>query len=161
MKRKAIAIGFIPIIVVTVLFGVYLAMIPFASNQMNKLSCHEYSCLDVLINSNTSITGISVSLFQEPSACLFGPPGLPGGNCDLPSNFCTNINTEANTVAFSFQGVKEGHYWLAFYAMVGSNATRGVVKSVFVSNNAAYNVVANITGSLAIEKIGITSSTFG
>lgn len=166
------AFGFIPIIFVSALFGTYLAITPVSGSSTNapQSNCERYSCVRIQINSDSSITGISVALFQEPSACLNPMNGVcdPGGNCNLPSNFCANVNTQATTFALTFQGAKQGNYWVVIYANVpGTNATREGLKTIYLPNQATYGVVVNITsnnvisgiiGSLATE-VSMTNTT--
>jgi hypothetical protein len=123
-------------------------------NQVQSPACKQYSCIYFQINSDSSITGISVSISPEPSSCLQGLVCTPvGASCGNQSNFCTDINTQARTAAFSFQGVEQGYYWLDFNANLGNNASRGTVRTIHVSDRTAYYITANITAGLATAEI--------
>lgn len=159
---KAVAYGFIPLVFVAGLFGAYLAFTPVSgtSNEAIQSSCQQYPCVQIRINSNSPITGISVSLVPEPAKCANRPGCDPvGPQCNLTSNFCAAVNTQSSTDTFTFQGVKEGYYWLEFNASVGNNATRGMARGIFVENQMNYYVTANITAGLATAEISMTSMT--
>ena len=161
---KAIAFGFIPLILVAALFGAYLSFSPVSgtSNEAIPPSCQQFSCVQININSNSPITGITVSLVPELSQCIHGLGcDLPSTQCNLPSNFCSTINTQSSTDTFTFLGVKEGYYWLEFMANWGNNATRGTARAIFVQNQMTYYVMANITASLATAEISITNISSG
>ena len=162
---KAIAFGFIPLILVATLFGAYLAFSPVSRTSnlaMQSTSCQQYTCVQININSNSPITGITVSLVPELSQCIHGLGcDLPSTQCNLPSNFCSTINTQSSTDTFTFLGVKEGYYWLEFMANWGNNATRGTARAIFVQNQMTYYVTANITASLATAEVNITNMTSG
>lgn len=133
----------------------------YHNHRVTTRNCQQYSCVQVYINSNSPISGISVSLVPEPAACTHVPPVCDpvGTNCNLPSNFCANINTRENATVFTFQGIKQGYYWLGFNANVGVNASRGTVETIHVLNQTVYYVMANITAGLATSEISITNST--
>jgi hypothetical protein len=146
-RRKVITIGLISIILILVFSGSYLGFIPTpsASNVYFRIS------------SNSSITGISISLVPEPPQCVNGSHGIcdPGGpQCNLLWNYCHSINTQSNTNAFAFQRVKLGHYWLEFEA----NGGRGTARGIFVEGLTNYYVTANITAGLATAEVSITSA---
>jgi len=65
----------------------------------------------------------------------------------------------ANTDSVTFQGAPYGHYWLEFNATLGDNASRGTVRSIFVTPVTAYFVTANITGNLETADINTRAST--
>ena len=121
-------------------------------------SCQRYSCVYIRMNSNSSITGISVSLSPTPASCaqtkLVCTPGGP--DCIAPSNFCANVNTFRSTYAMTFQGVKQGYYWLDFNANLGNGASQGMIKMIYVANETEYYVTANMTAELATIQISIT-----
>lgn len=163
---KAVAIGFIPLIVISVLFGTYLSLTPFGSNQMVP-GCQEYSCVHVSLNSNTSITGVLITLQSEPASCVTGPLicTQPGPVCNLPQYFCHSINTEASTASFTFEGVEQGYYRIGFIAYYGENESyyNSFSESLLITNRTAYNVVANMTALATTQgnvEISITNSTY-
>jgi len=148
-KRKIIAVGLISLILILA-FALYVGLIPV----LGASSVH------FRLDSDSPITGISISLVPEPSQCLHGPICDPTGpQCNLPSNFCSSINTQSSTDNFTFRGVKEGHYWLEFEANLGNNASRGAVRGIFVEELSTYYVTANITAGLATTEMSITNTT--
>ena len=144
---KIITIGLISMILTLTFLGSYLGLFPIVGT----------SDVHFRINSNSSITGISVSLVPEPSRCVNGLHGIcdPGGpQCNLPTNYCYSINTQSSTATFAFQRVRAGHYWLEFEA----NGGRGTGRGIFVEGITTYFVTANITAALANTEITVTSS---
>lgn len=162
---RAIAFGFIPLILVFGLFGAYLAISPVSntSNDVIQPICQQFSCVQIQINSNSPITGIDISLVPEPAQCFNGsiPCDASGPQCNLPSNFCSSVNTQSSSDTLTFQAVGQGYYWLEFNAHAGGNATRGTYMSIHVENQAIAYITANITASLATIKIGVTYTTSG
>lgn len=152
----------IPLIIVAI-FGIYVAA---ATMDSTSLNCVEYSCVQVTVISNSSITDMTVTLAPVPpqcaqQACIIWP------RCNHPSNFCSTVNTQSKTDSFMFQGVKQGYYWLGFTAHAGINATEGAIQitgrpiatlAVQIENQTIYHVVTNITAGLATAKISIGSN---
>ena len=146
----------IPLITVAI-FGIYLGTMS-ATNAPSS-GCAEYSCVQISINSNSPITSISVSLVPEQLQCALLRGCDPSGpQCSAPSNFCFTVNTQTSTDSFTFNGVKQGYYWLEFSSHVGTNATRGTSTSIHVENQGTYYVTANITAGLSTAKIGVSAT---
>jgi len=143
-------------------FGLYVGLIPIPGTS--DVHFHLYS--------DSPITEISVSLVPEPSQCVYPFGGVcdaNGPHCNLPSNFCSFINTQSKTDAFTFKGVKEGHYWLEIWANAGSNGSSGTLKplgngsggtviGIFVEGLVTYYVTANLSAGLGAGQVSITSA---
>jgi len=129
--------------------------------QSSPSNCQQYlACVYVRIDSNSSISGLSISMSPEPTGCLQGYICDPiPAQCGLPSVFCNDINTQASTASFSFQGVTPGYYWFTFTQQHGLGATQSVIKTIDILNNTAYYVRTNITGDTLLQDFSITTNS--
>lgn len=151
-NRKALALSFIPLIIVAGLFGLYISLSPV---------CQQYSCVHVLLNSETSVNGtilvyltpVSAECATGPLICTFG-----GVDCSLPSNFCYSVKTQPNTFNFVFQGVNQGYYALGWTQFFG-NFSSGFGSYVHLANQTAYFVTVNIPSNVTASPFASISIT--
>ena len=121
----------------------------------------QYSSIQVHVVSNSSISGLSVSIAPVPYACVQTPPYCTPVPilCNPPSNSCINVTAESSTATFTFQGVKQGYYWLGFERKLSNNGTTGSIWTIYVADNATYYVTAYHTAMGPPWSISITNST--
>lgn len=143
--RKTIAFSFVPLILVSSLFGLYVALTP---------PCSEYSCIQVNLNSNTSMTGIIVYITPVPAECGIGGlicTSAGASDCYLPTSLCYSVNTQSNSLDFSFRGLSQGYYEFGYTDYFGNGTSIGAGRVIYLANQTEYLATINATAFLGTD----------